>query len=429
MVARGVSWVQSPGVTSSRAVIVDVPLSPAIIDEGSVQPNSLEWVAFLQQTNWADGTSEPVVIPFRLDLGRVYEEISGGSLAQLGEFNFGQALLVVVAAVGGSFLVIQIVAFVMGLGLARSITGSIHELFEGTERVREGNFAHRISIRTSDQLGQLAESFNAMTASVADLLQEKAEKERLEQELRVARSIQMSLLPQGPLRMRGLAITAHCEPAREVGGDYYDFLPIDEKRLGLLIADVAGKGTSAALYMAELKGLMLSLSQLHRSPRALLVDANRILAQHLDSRSFITMIYGVIDLETRTLTHARAGHCPLLYLPRTSTPSRSVQVLSPAGLVLGLKLDNGETFNGVLEENTVPLGPGDLFVLYTDGITEASNSSGDWFGDSRLAALVEEHADLPLEELRERLVREIRAFVGTAQQHDDMTMVLVRVEA
>jgi serine phosphatase RsbU (regulator of sigma subunit) len=154
-----------------------------------------------------------------------------------------------------------------------------------------------------------------MTASVEDLLHQKAEKERLEQELRIARQIQMSLLPQGPLRLQGLSVTAHCEPAREVGGDYYDYLPLGDSRVGIIIADVAGKGTSAALYMAELKGLMLSLSRLHSSPRQLLVDANRIIAEHLDARSFITMTYAVVDMCARTFTYARAGHCPLMYLP------------------------------------------------------------------------------------------------------------------
>ena len=135
-----------------------------------------------------------------------------------------------------------------------------------------------------------------MTASIEDLLRQAAEKKRLEEELRIAHEIQMSLLPQGPLMMPGLSVTALCVPAREVGGDYYDFLPLDDHRVGVLIADVSGKGTSAALYMAELKGLVLSLSQIHTSPRELLIAANRIIAQHLDARSFITMTYAVIDM-------------------------------------------------------------------------------------------------------------------------------------
>src|SRR5207248_11142848 len=130
-----------------------------------------------------------------------------------------------------------------------------------------------------------------------------------------AHEIQMSLLPQGPLLMPGLSVTALCVPAREVGGDYYDFFPLGDQRVGILIADVSGKGTSAALYMAELKGLMLSLSQIHRSPRELMITANRIIAENLDARSFITMTYAIFDLDARTMTYARAGHTPMMYLP------------------------------------------------------------------------------------------------------------------
>ncbi len=126
------------------------------------------------------------------------------------------------AVVAGLFLVIQIVALIMGLALARSITSSIHELFMGTERVQQGDFTHRIAITTKDQLGELADSFNQMTGSIENLLQTAAEKKRLEEELRIARQIQMSLLPRGPLDVPGLGVTALCVPAREVGGDYYD---------------------------------------------------------------------------------------------------------------------------------------------------------------------------------------------------------------
>jgi serine phosphatase RsbU (regulator of sigma subunit) len=253
----------------------------------------------------------------------------------------------------------------------------------------------------------------------------------MEQELRIARQIQMSLLPQGPLKLDGLSVTAHCEPAREVGGDYYDYFTLSEHRIGIIIADVAGKGTSAALYMAELKGLMLSLSQLHASPRELLIRANRIIAQHLDARSFITMTYAVVDLCARTFTYARAGHCPLIYLPGGRGPeaeNRKVQVQVPDGLVLGLKIDNGERFDSLLEQVTIPLGIGDVILLYTDGVVEATDADDEPFGEERLAALIEEQGDLPLEELRERILREIRAFVGKTGLHDDLTLVLLKVE-
>jgi sigma-B regulation protein RsbU (phosphoserine phosphatase) len=294
--------------------------------------------------------------------------------------------------------------------------------------VRQGDFTHRIDIRTKDQLGELADSFNQMTGSIENLLQTAAEKKRLEEELRIARQIQMSLLPRGPLDVPGLAVTALCVPAREVGGDYYDFFPLADARLGVLIADVAGKGTSAALYMAELKGLVLSLSQIYQSPRQLLIEVNRILSENLDSRSFITMTYAVLDLAGGTMTYARAGHTPLIFVPNPST-STVAQVLIPSGMVLGLRIDGAaEKFAELLEEQRVTLHAGAIIVLYTDGITEAMNAQSDLFGESRLSRIVEEHGHLDSGELRERILREIEAFVGNADQHDDMTMILMKVD-
>jgi serine phosphatase RsbU (regulator of sigma subunit) len=217
-------------------------------------------------------------------------------------------------------------------------------------------------------------------------------------------------------------------PAREVGGDYYDFFPLDDHRLGVLIADVSGKGTSAALYMAELKGLMLSLTRIHSSPRDLLIIANHIIAPHLDDRSFITVTYAVIDLLARTMTYARAGHTPLIYLPGTERPGPGrARILAPSGMVLGLKLDQGQMFERLLEEATIPLHSGDLYVFFTDGITEAMTRRDDFFGEQRLGQLIEEHADLPSEQLRERVFHEVAAFVGDAPQHDDMTLILLRI--
>jgi sigma-B regulation protein RsbU (phosphoserine phosphatase) len=331
----------------------------------------------------------------------------------------------VLFGIGGLFLIIEFVALVVGLALAKSITGSVHELFTGTEHVLQGNFSHKIAITAKDQLGELAGSFKNRTASIEDLLRQKEEKKRLEEELRIAHEIQMSLLPQGPLAMPGLSATALCIPAREVGGDYYDFLPLDDHRVGILIADVSGKGTSAALYMAQLKGLVLSLSKIHTSPRSLLIAANHLIARHLDARSFITMTYAIVDLHARTMTYARAGHTPLIHVPGGTRQSR---ILAPNGLVVGLKLDEGEMFERLLEEETIPLRPGDLYVFFTDGISEAMNRTDDCFGEVRLGLLVEDHASLPSDQLRERVLSEVRAFVDGAPQHDDMTMILLKVE-
>ena len=386
-------------------------------------------VTILDAVEWETGRIARASISNTYRLKELYGRLAAAQSVQLGSMTLSEAFLWTLAAVATLFLLIQIAALVMGLALARSITSSIHELFTGTERVRQGDFTHRIDIQTNDQLGELAGSFNQMTGSIENLLQTAAEKKRLEEELRIARQIQMSLLPRGPLDVPGMAVTALCVPAREVGGDYYDFFKLPGDRLGVMIADVSGKGTSAALYMAELKGLLLSLSQIHQSPRDLLIATNRIISDNLDSRSFITMTYAVVDLPAGVMTYARAGHTPMIFLPAPSSVAPSARVLIPDGLVVGLRIPGAaEKFAELLEEERIQLQPGDVIVLFTDGITEAMNGESDLFGDARLRRLVEEHGHLESGELRERILREIESFVGGADQHDDMTMILMKVE-
>jgi sigma-B regulation protein RsbU (phosphoserine phosphatase) len=334
-------------------------------------------------------------------------------------------ILWALALLAALFLVIEVSAIFVGLVLARSITGSVHALSQGTEHVRHGDFGYKVHVRSRDQLGELADSFNLMTTSIEDLLRQSAEKERLEEELRVARTIQMNLLPpKERMRFPGLSIAPLCLPATEVGGDYYDFLPLGDGRLALLIADVSGKGTSAALYMAELKGLVLSLSRVYSSPRSLLIEANKILAENLDSRSFITMAYAIIDMNERRMTYARAGHNPIFHIC-TNGGGAETRVLAPEGI--GLALDRGGRFESILEEDSVELRTGDFFLFFTDGISEAMNDRSELFGEDRLRVLLEENADLQMEELREKVVDEVFSFAGGAVQHDDMTMVLVKV--
>ncbi len=390
-------------------------------------------LAFLDYVDWKTGAAGRASVGLRVRLRELYAEITEAQSFPVGGsgVSFGQAMLIFVLLIAVLFFIIEVAALVMGLALARSITTAVHGLFTGTERVRQGDFTHRIAVTSRDQLGELADSFNQMSSSIEHLLQQAAEKRRLEEELRIAREIQMSLLPSGSLDIPGLRMTALCVPAREVGGDYYDYFKLSDRRFGLLIADVSGKGTSAALYMAELKGLLLSLSQIHQSPRQLLIEVNRLLSDHLDTRSFITMTYAVIDLDAATMVFARAGHTPLVYLPASARPGapRQAQVHTPDGMVLGLRVPNIEhLFPYHLHEQSLPLAPGDVIVLYTDGISEAMNTDGDLFGEARLSQIIEEHGHLDVTELRERVLREVEAFAGAADQNDDLTMILMKIE-
>jgi serine phosphatase RsbU (regulator of sigma subunit) len=381
--------------------------------------------ALPERTRWATGETSlfpPLSLQYQpLDLVR---RLSPGILpSDAGARTLPDMLLIAMGVVGVVFLVMYGVALMLGLLLARSITRGVHDLSEGTRRLREGDFTHTIRIRSRDQLGDLADSFNLMSRGIQDLMREQAEKERLEEELRIAREIQMSLLPGKTLStVPGIRVAALCIPATEVGGDYYDVLPLSDTRMGVLVADVSGKGTSAALYMAELKGLVLSLSRIYDSPARLLVEANRILAESMDSRTFVTMTYAVVDAEARRMRFARAGHNPLIHLEARSGKTR---VLTPPGL--GLGLDRGEGFERVLQEEEVPLAPEDFFLFFTDGLSEAMNERSELFGEGRLRRILEDSEGLSTEQLRGRILEEVERFVGDAAPHDDLTMVVLKV--
>jgi sigma-B regulation protein RsbU (phosphoserine phosphatase) len=384
------------------------------------------WVAFLDVHHWETGASNYATVAIRLNLREIYRRISAFSA---GQFEVGQLLLLVLAFIGVLFLTIQFVALIIGIVLARQITGAVHDLFTGTEHLRNRDFTHQIPVRARDQLGELADSFNVMTGEVTKLLKENADKARMEQEMFAAREIQQRLLPSGPLSVPGLAVMAFCEPAREVAGDYYDLLHISDTMLGVVIADVSGKGLPAGLYMAQLKVIVQSLARVHTSPRAFLKAINRVVADNIDGKSFITMSYGVVDFARREMVYARAGHCPLIRVPgRAPAGLRKSEVLAPDGLVLGLNIDDGEMFDAMIQEEIIPLANDDLIVFFTDGISETMNEAFDCYGEQRLAKLLEQYAHLPFEQLRSFIFADLRAFAGAADQHDDMTMILLKVE-
>ncbi len=458
LIVRSVSWI-GPADTTRRAVVVDLPLDdatagvireetgirlgglarmspssadPCRVPDGGTDapvdssPWALSWVNFLDVTNWETGGTCKLGLHIQPSLVHLYRRITEAQ-AIGGGMSFGDVLLLMLVIIGGLFFVIQTVAFVMGVSLARSITGAIHELFEGTRRVQAEDLSHRVRVRSRDQFGALASSFNSMVENIEELLEQKVVKERLQQELQIARDIQTSLLPSEPLRRGDVVLAAACRPAREIGGDYCDFFPLDDGRIGMLVADVSGKGASAALYMAELKGLMLALSKTHQSPRALLAEVNRVLSANLGRTSFVTMTYAVLDLHDRTLTHARAGHTPLIHL-RAGDVFPRTRLLAPEGLVLGVRMESVRSrFEGILKEQTITLAPGDVVVLFTDGISEAMNEVRDLYGEDRLCLCVEEHADLEPDALCDEVFESVREFADGAEQHDDMTMIVLKI--
>ena len=251
------------------------------------------------------------------------------------------------------------------------------------------------------------------------LLEESIEKERLEKELDVAREIQRKIIPAQNPQYEKLEISSAFIPAFEVGGDYYDFFDIDQNKVAFVIADVSGKGISAAFIMAEIKGIFESLSKTIESPREILIKANQILQRTLDRKSFVSAAYGIIDLEEEKMQLARAGHCPILLLR-----DETAENLRPSGL--GLGLDFGVRFAETLEELELNLKEHDTIVLYTDGISESKNSKNEDFGDFQFQKILLENNSKNADEITNSVLKEITLFSSNNHQHDDITLVILK---
>ncbi len=252
------------------------------------------------------------------------------------------------------------------------------------------------------------------------LLNELTEQERLKRELEIARMVQNSLLPQSNPKVSGLDVDGICLPATEIGGDYFDYFQLNENSIGIAIADVTGKGTSAAFYMAVVKGIMLSLTPIYSSPKQLLCELNRRLFGTMDRKIFITMIYGIFDLTQKKLVFARAGHNALIVKKNNNSKEKC---LTPAGI--GLGLEEGKIFDNNITEQIIDYRVGDSFLFYTDGISEAMNKNKDEFSEEKLVEILSNTNHTNSANIRKQIILEINNFVENAPQHDDITLVTV----
>ena len=254
-------------------------------------------------------------------------------------------------------------------------------------------------------------------------VREHAQQERLKGELEIARQVQSSLLPRRMPSIQGADIAAMCLPAQEVGGDYFDFIRLDDHRLAVVIGDVSGKGIQAGFFMTLTKGFLHAICCDHDSPAEVLSRVNKLFCENVPRGTFISLIYGILDMEKQTFTFARAGHDPMLFLGASSDTS---SFYKPSGMAIGLTAS--DLFRQTIENEEIELKAGDLLVFYTDGITEAVNPHMEQFGVDRLAhqvtrAGMQKSARQVLQEVSEH----VQAFCQTAGRADDMTMVVLRI--
>ena len=263
---------------------------------------------------------------------------------------------------------------------------------------------------------------DALPRYVPDYVVEQRERGRLQRELEIAREVQRSFLPARMPDVPGLDLAAACIAAEEVGGDYYDVIPLDGRRLALVIGDVSGKGIQAAFFMTLAKGFLQSLARETDSPAEVLRRANRLFFANAPRGTFVSLIYAVLDLDARTLTFARAGHNPVIL---RRSPDRAASFVQPPGLALGLT--PRLIFDETIREETVTLKPGDTLVFYTDGFSEAMDPAKRLYTDERLADAVAAHPEANAADLLQALVDDVVRHAGPADQHDDMTMLVVRI--
>ena len=371
--------------------LVDVP--PHILQQAASTPVALESYLRLHSVALGDGV-----------IGRVWQT---GEAVCLNEFSEAPELAKLRGTAFGtaSVMIASLLYGKQNMGVLALGNGPMDASFSQSDFVVFKSIAEQSAFAL----------YNAIIYSEAN------EKKRLDHDLEIARDIQRVLLPAEPPSVNGFEISGINVPARQVSGDYFDYIKVDEDRLGVAIADVSGKGVPASLIMAICRSVLRSQAAQNPSPADVLRKVNRQLYPDIKEDMFISMAYLILDHARNGVTLARAGHdAPLLY----KRVSQTVTPLKPPGMVVGI--DSGNVFDRITGDFPVPLERDDCLVLYTDGVTEALDTDGNEFGVERTVQSVRASADNGAQAIVARLIDDLRNFVGSHPQNDDITLIAIR---
>ncbi|HOL42138.1 MAG TPA: SpoIIE family protein phosphatase, partial [Methanospirillum sp.] len=329
------------------------------------------------------------------------------------QMSFLQTILI------ASFILLFITVVGIALFFSKFITNPLMILSEGARRIGNGDLQTPVEIQSGDEFEELAGAFNRMMYDlrnyIVELRRTTAEKERFTRELEIAQGIQQSFLPDSVPDIPGMELAVYASPALEVGGDFYDFIPVGDDEWGLVIADVSGKGVPAALFMALSRTLIRVSATWRSDPASAIKEANSLICRDSKASMFVTLFYLVIDNLKRKITYVNAGHNPPLMLTGQDS---DITLLRAEGIALGI-IDEID-----LDSNTVDLKKGDLVTLYTDGVTEAMNKDGEEYGMERFITVLKQNRDRELSQLIEAIIASIKDFTKDAPQSDDITLIL-----
>jgi sigma-B regulation protein RsbU (phosphoserine phosphatase) len=339
-----------------------------------------------------------------------------GDMSQLSASQFSLVFFVGLAIL---LAIVELISAAIGFSMTGTITGAVHNLYEGTLRIGRGDFSHRIPVKGKDQLADLGHSFNQMTEQIEKLVIVAKEKERLQSELAIASEVQKQLFPRSAPKCQTIELLGACEPARSASGDYYDYLLLPNGNLAVAIGDVAGKGISAALLMASIQSIMrtqlLAEQEGRLSTASIVAQLNRQLYANTSPEKYATFFFGLYEEATRELIYTNAGHLsPLILRDGKATE------LEVTGTVVGL-------FPGSqYEEQRVTLASGDLMVAFTDGITEPENAYGVEFGPERLSDTVLRNQKCETVEIVAKVMEAVKHWSNAPELPDDMTVLIAR---
>ena len=406
------------------------------------------YVVMLPATDWASGgQSEHLSFLFDWSWGLASKQFWGHG--EPGAF-WRKALFYLAIA----FLVLELLALIAAVWMTRAVTGTVHKLYSAVGFIKRGDFSHRVRVRSHDQLGELAAAFNDMSSNIEVLLEERVERERLEREVEIAAEVQAQLFPRRVPDLLTVNISAECRAARGVAGDYYDYIEVAPGLVALALGDVSGKGVSASLVMSNLQASLraqttITAERMDIAERAVaassastggdgsgshllahvvaaaeiegavarqMTNINRQICQSTEANRFATLFLALYEDRTRQFRYTNAGHNP----PILVRAGGAIERLTMGGMMVG-------AFEwAVYEEAGAELAPGDVLLIFSDGISEAENESGEEYGEEKLVRFAVEHRTLSADELRDAIFAEVDDWSGTRERGDDQTLVIVK---
>lgn len=451
--AEAVSFAHTTALNAADKMAVDNELELAGLARSAVDGNpNLKYIEIVDNQGqiWADVlnpqkfltryeppkgidlTKTNVFQHYSSDQGEIYHLIMGIDLngKKIGDIHFGfsqLSLSSMLSASRRSILIFAVLGLFVGLGavymLSYYFVKPIQRLTEGVLKIGQGNLEETLPVEGQDEFSEIARAFNEITTKFKKAQVNVVEQERLQKEMQVAQEIQHALLPNRFPEIEGYELAAVYRAAKDVGGDYFDFVWIDADTLGIAVADVSGKGVPGSLVMTMIRTAIRLEARGNHDPSDVLAKVNDFVADDVKKGMFITMFFIILDSKNRQISFASAGHNPMILFRRDSN---KCYFLNPKGMPLGLTLPDNISFGGDLRTDKLKLKKDDMLVIYTDGITEAMNTRSEQYGNDRLIEFIKLNSHLTPEEFAQALDQDLAKFTGNAPQNDDITLVVVK---